>query len=110
MTLYWGARHLQDIYMYDLPLQWQQAYPGFKFIPVLSQPSPEDHWTGRVGHVQDYVLEDHADVSDLQVYACGSPAMVEDAHKKLVAAGLPNDEFYSDAFTFARDAHAKAAP
>ena len=110
MTLYWGARHLQDIYMYDLPLQWQQAYPGFKFIPVLSQPSPEDHWTGRVGHVQDCVLEDHADVSDLQVYACGSPAMVEDAHKKLVAAGLPNDEFYSDAFTFARDAHAKAAP
>jgi CDP-4-dehydro-6-deoxyglucose reductase len=110
MTLYWGARHLQDIYMYDLPLQWQQAHPGFKFIPVLSQPSPEDHWTGRVGHVQDCVLEDHPDVADLQVYACGSPAMVEDAHKKLVAAGLPNDEFYSDAFTFARDAHAKAAP
>ncbi len=29
--------------------------------------------------------------------------MVEDAHKKLVAAGLPNDDFFSDAFTFARD-------
>ncbi len=110
MTLYWGARHLQDIYMYDLPLQWQQAHPSFKFIPVLSQPSPEDHWTGRVGHVQDCVLEDHVDVANLQVYACGSPAMVENAHKKLVAAGLPNDEFYSDAFTFARDALAKAAP
>jgi CDP-4-dehydro-6-deoxyglucose reductase len=110
MTLYWGARHLQDIYMYDLPLTWQQAHANFTFVPVLSQPSPEDHWTGRVGHVQDCVLADHPDVSGLQVYACGSPGMVEDAHKKLVAAGLPDEEFYSDAFTFARDTHAKAAP
>lgn len=103
LTLYWGARHLSDIYMYDLPLQWQQQHAHFKFVPVLSQPGTEDHWTGRIGHVQDCVLEDFADVSGVQVYACGSPSMVEDAHKKLVAAGLPDEEFYSDAFTFARD-------
>jgi CDP-4-dehydro-6-deoxyglucose reductase, E3 len=103
LTLYWGARHLPDIYMYDLPLKWQAAHPNFKFVPVLSQPSPEDNWTGRVGHVQDCVLQDRADVSGVQVYACGSPKMVEDAHKKLVGAGLPDEEFYSDAFTFARD-------
>ena len=103
LTLYWGARRLSDIYMYDLPLQWQAAYPRFKFIPVLSQPETEDRWTGRVGHVQDCVLQDYTDMSDKQVYACGSPNMVEDAHKKLVAAGLSNDEFFSDAFTFARD-------
>ena len=103
LTLYWGARRLPDIYMFDLPMQWQQAHPNFKFVPVLSQPSAEDQWTGRTGHVQDCVLQDQADISGVQVYACGSPSMVEDAHKKLVAAGLPNDEFYSDAFTFARD-------
>lgn len=103
LTLYWGARHLPDIYMYDLPLEWQKAHPNFKFVPVLSQPNAADHWTGRVGHVQDCVLQDHADVSGVQVYACGSPSMVEAAHKKLVAAGLPNDDFFSDAFTFARD-------
>jgi CDP-4-dehydro-6-deoxyglucose reductase len=103
LTLYWGARHLPDIYMFDLPLQWQQTHGNFKFVPVLSQPGDADHWTGRVGHVQDCVLEDFADVSGVQVYACGSPSMVEDAHKKLVAAGLPDEEFYSDAFTFARD-------
>lgn len=103
LTLYWGARHLPDIYMYDLPLEWQKAHPNFKFVPVLSQPNAADHWTGRVGHVQDCVLQDHADVSGVQVYACGSPSMVEAAHNKLVAAGLPNDDFFSDAFTFARD-------
>lgn len=103
LTLYWGARHLPDIYMYDLPVQWQQTHPNFKFVPVLSQASAADSWKGRVGHVQDCVLQDHVDVSGVQVYACGSPSMVEDAHKKLVAAGLPNDDFFSDAFTFARD-------
>jgi len=103
LTLYWGARHLPDMYMYDLPLKWQATHPNFKFVPVLSQPSPADNWTGRVGHVQDCVLQDHADVSGVQVYACGSPKMVEDAHKTLVGAGLPDEEFYSDAFTFARD-------
>jgi len=103
LTLYWGARHLPDIYLYDLPMQWQQAHGNFKFVPVLSQPGVADHWTGRVGHVQDCVLEDFADVSGVQVYACGSPSMVENAHRQLVAAGLPDEEFYSDAFTFARD-------
>lgn len=103
LTLYWGARHLSDMYMYDLPMQWQQTHANFKFVPVLSQPGPEDRWTGRIGHVQDCVLVDHVQVNDLQVYACGSPSMVENAHKKLVAAGLPDEDFFSDAFTFARD-------
>lgn len=103
LTLYWGARHLSDMYMYDLPRQWQETHANFKFVPVLSRPGPADGWTGRTGHVQDCVLDDHSQVSDLQVYACGSPSMVENAHQKLVAAGLPDEEFFSDAFTFARD-------
>ena len=109
ITLYWGARHLQDIYMYELPQTWAREHANFKFVPVLSQPGPEDNWTGRVGHVQDCVLHDQNNIANLQVYACGSPAMVEDAHKKLVAAGLPDEEFYSDAFTFARDQNKPAA-
>jgi len=104
MALYWGARQLSDIYMYDLPQQWQSQHANFKFVPVLSQPAAEDNWQGRLGHVQDCVLQDFGDVSGLEVYACGSPAMVEEAHRKLVASGLPNEEFFSDAFTFARDA------
>ena len=103
ITLYWGARHKADIYMYELPLQWAKDHPNFKFVPVLSKPTAEDNWSGRVGHVQDCVLEDHFDIANAEVYACGSPAMVEEAHKRLVSAGLPDEAFYSDAFTFARD-------
>jgi CDP-4-dehydro-6-deoxyglucose reductase len=103
ITLYWGGRQRQDLYMLELPMKWAAEHPTFRFVPVLSQLAPEDHWTGRTGHVQDCALADHPDLHDVQVYACGSPAMVNDAHRVLVAAGLPEDEFFSDAFTPARD-------
>ncbi len=109
ITLYWGGRHKGDLYMFDLPQKWAAEHANFKFVPVLSQPSAEDQWTGRTGHVQDCALADHPNLAECQVYACGSPAMVAEAHRTLVEAGLPDEEFYSDAFTFAKDAQAKTA-
>ncbi|MCU0840435.1 MAG: CDP-6-deoxy-delta-3,4-glucoseen reductase [Thiobacillaceae bacterium] len=100
MVLYWGARTLQDLYLAELPGQWQSARANFSFVPVLSRPAPEDRWPGRTGHVQAAVLADFADLSGCQVYACGSPAMVDAARKDFLAHGLPEDEFYSDAFNF----------
>lgn len=107
ITLYWGGRHKGDLYMYDLPLKWQAEHANFKFVPVLSQPDASDAWTGATGHVQDHVLKDVAKLAGVEVYACGSPAMVGEAHKVLVAGGLPEDAFFSDAFTFAKDAKSK---
>jgi CDP-4-dehydro-6-deoxyglucose reductase len=109
MTLYWGARNRNDIYMPELPEQWAREHPNFRFVPVLSEAAPEDHWQGRTGLVNDAVLQDLPDLSAYQVYACGAPAMVEAAHPVFVAQGLPEDEFYSDAFVFSADAKAKKA-
>jgi CDP-4-dehydro-6-deoxyglucose reductase len=103
ITLYWGGRHRQDLYMLELPRQWEQSHANFRFVPVLSQPAPEDQWTGRTGHVQDCALADHPDMAGFEVYACGSPAMVNEAHRLLVKAGLPEEAFFSDAFTPAKD-------
>lgn len=100
MVLYWGARTLRDLYLPQLPAQWQAAQANFSFVPVLSRPAPEDRWPGRAGHVQTAVLADFNDLSGCQVYACGSPAMVDAARKDFLARGLPEDEFYSDAFNF----------
>ncbi|TCS73367.1 CDP-4-dehydro-6-deoxyglucose reductase [Sulfuritortus calidifontis] len=97
-VLYWGARKLEDMYLAALPGQWQEQHRNFSFIPVLSQ--PDAGWPGRTGHVQDAVLADFSDLSGYQVYACGAPSMVEAAHKALTARGLPEDEFFSDAFNF----------
>lgn len=100
MVLYWGARTLADLYMPELPGLWQQGHDNFSFVPVLSQPKDTDNWPGRTGHVHQAVLADIADLSGWQVYACGAPAMVEAAKKDFMARGLPEDEFYSDAFSF----------
>lgn len=100
MVLYWGARTLSDLYMPELPGQWQQVHSNFTFIPVLSEPKPEDKWDGRTGLVHEAIMKDFPDLSGYQVYACGSPPMVEAAHQAFTKQGLPEDEFLSDAFLF----------
>lgn len=99
MHLYWGVRILADLYMLDLAKQWQAR--GVKFTPVLSEPQAEDNWQGRRGFVHQAVLDDYSDLSGHQVYACGAPVVVESAHRDFTTLrGLPNGEFFSDAFTF----------
>ena len=61
---------------------------------------PADNWQGRTGFVHQAVLDDFADLSGYQVYACGAPAMTDIARQSFVEErGLPEDEFYCDAFT-----------
>jgi len=71
---------------------------------VISNAEAEDQWTGRTGFVHQAVLEDHPDLSGFQVYACGAPIVVESAQRDYVAkGGLPNEEFFADAFTSEAD-------
>ena len=100
MVLYWGNRTSADLYMAELAGSWQQEHDNFTFIPVLSEAQPADNWNGRAGLVHQAVLQDFDDLSGYQVYACGTPAMVEAAHKDFTRLrSLPEDEFFSDAFT-----------
>jgi CDP-4-dehydro-6-deoxyglucose reductase/3-phenylpropionate/trans-cinnamate dioxygenase ferredoxin reductase subunit len=97
LHLYWGARRAEDLYLADLPARWASRYPWFRYTPVLS--APHNGWTGQVGHVQQAVLADYPDLSDHDVYACGNPAMTQQARIELTsAAGLPETRFHSDAF------------
>ncbi|MCB6183852.1 CDP-6-deoxy-delta-3,4-glucoseen reductase [Leeia sp. TBRC 13508] len=104
MVFYWGARQPKDLYMFDLALKWQQENPNFTFIPVVSDATADDNWAGRTGFVHQAVLDDFADLSGYQVYACGAPVVVEAAHNSFIQTrNLPEDEFYSDAFFLAKD-------
>jgi len=101
MVLYWGAKTPADLYFAGLPEKWQQEHDNFKFIPVLSEPKPEHHWQGRTGLVTDAISQDHQKLDGYQVYACGSPAMIDAGREAFIAKGLPEDQYYSDAFLFA---------
>jgi CDP-4-dehydro-6-deoxyglucose reductase, E3 len=102
IILYRGARQLQDLYMHDLCEKWAEFAPNIKYIPVLSEPAETDDWQGRTGLVHQAVLNDVKDLSGFQAYVCGAPGMCEVAHTSLVQQGLNVDEFFSDAFTFAK--------
>jgi CDP-4-dehydro-6-deoxyglucose reductase len=102
ITLYWGVRALVDLYLPDLPAKWQREHEGFTFIPVLSDPDPDDDWRGRTGFVHQAVLDDFDDLSGFQAYACGGPAMIDVARKTFVETrGLSPDDFFADSFTYA---------
>ena len=103
IILYRGARQLQDLYMHELCEKWAEFIPHLTYIPVISEPQGDD-WQGRVGLVHEAVLADIKDLSSYQAYVCGAPGMCEVAHTTFVAQGLLADEFFSDAFTFAKPA------
>ncbi len=100
MVLYWGAKTRSGLYLADLPAQWQREHGNFRFIPVLSEPGPDDPWSGRTGLAHQAVLADFADLSGYEVYACGAPPMIEAAKRDFMASGLPEEAFHSDAFAF----------
>lgn len=101
ITLYWGARTAEWLYQHEIAQSWQSALPGFRYIPVISDTRPDDGWMGRRGLAHEAVLADFADLSQYEVYACGAPPMIEAARNSFTCErGLPNNAFYSDAFTF----------
>jgi CDP-4-dehydro-6-deoxyglucose reductase len=109
VTLYWGGRKRVDLYMADLCEQWAREHAWFKFVPVLSEPSPECRWDGRRGFVHQAVMDDLRDLSEYQVYACGTPAMVDAARRDFIESRhLSAHEFYADSFLTAKEKAATA--
>ncbi|MEO5658825.1 MAG: CDP-6-deoxy-delta-3,4-glucoseen reductase [Polaromonas sp.] len=111
-VLYWGGRRPPDLYMNDWVLARVAEMPNLSYVPVISNALPEDDWTGRTGFVHQAVLDDFADLSSHQVYACGAPVVVESARGDYSAlAGLPAEEFFADPFTTEADkASAESRP
>ncbi|RZA13079.1 MAG: CDP-6-deoxy-delta-3,4-glucoseen reductase, partial [Lysobacteraceae bacterium] len=104
VTLYWGGRRPGDLYMDAWVRERAAELPNLTYVPVISNALPEDNWTGRTGFVHRAVLEDFADLSGHQVYACGAPIVVDSARAEYTAqGGLPMDEFYADSFTTEAD-------
>ena len=101
IELYWGARNRAGIYLHELAAHWATELTTLRYVPVLSAPAANDSWTGRTGLVHEELMNDHPDLSGFQVYICGAPAMVDAARADFAKAGLPDDEYFADAFSFA---------
>jgi CDP-4-dehydro-6-deoxyglucose reductase, E3 len=91
VTVFWGGRTLEDFYFDPQSIQ-----AGQRFVPVLSRAAVG--WAGVSGYVQNALLATQPDLDHTAVYACGSDAMIRSAKASLLAAGLPDNRFFADAF------------
>ena len=90
ITVYWGAREIKDFYI-DL-----STYKNLTYHLILSKETRS--WNGRIGYVQDNMINDFQNLTDVVVYACGSSNMISDAKYNLALNGHPPEQFFSDAF------------
>ena len=102
--LYWGARHTRDLYEEELVLGWVRAHPQLKFTGVLSEATAAEAAHHRAGWVHEAVLADYPDLTGLEVYAAGPPAMIEAMRASFPRHGLPRERLYFDSFDYAPDA------
>ena len=105
VTLYWGVRTVEDIYMKFWLEAFSQNNLWFDFTVVLSE--PDDTWGGRKGFVHQAVMDDHNDLSNFEVYASGPPQMITAATETFTKKGLNPDNFYFDSFDYSSDSLAR---
>lgn len=102
MHIYWGVQSFEDLYMHELPLKWAEENEHITYTPVLSHPKSEDNWTGRTGFVHAAIINDFDDLSGYDIYAGGPPQMVNAGFEAFAEMGLPPEQYFSDAFEYAK--------
>ena len=91
VSIYWGGRTLQDLYMNRF-----DSEASCRYVPVLSRGAAG--WSGATGYVQDILMKDGLNHDETIIFACGSDAMIHSARDLLIESGLPERQFLSDAF------------
>lgn len=101
VAFYWGVRARRDLYARAWLEARQHNHPALRFVPVLSEPMPEDGWSGRTGFVHEAALADSIELSAYDVYLAGPPAMVEAGRRALITGGADAGRLYHDPFDYA---------
>jgi Na+-transporting NADH:ubiquinone oxidoreductase subunit F len=100
---YWyGARSLREVFYEDEFRAIEKDFPNFKFNLALSEPLPEDNWTGYTGFIHKVLLENylcqHEEPEDIEYYFCGPPQMNSAVIKTLDVMGVPKENIAFDDF------------
>ena len=102
VTFWYGARSLREMF-YDEDFKAIAAeFPNFKYNVALSEPLPEDNWTGPTGFIHQVVydnyLSKHEDPTEIEYYMCGPPMMISAVDKMLYDQGVDKDMIAYDEF------------
>ena len=100
---YWyGARSKKEIFYEEDFREIEKQFPNFSFHIALSDPQPEDNWTGYVGFIHqviyDNYLKDHDAPEDIEYYMCGPGPMANAVKMMLEDLGVPRSQLFFDDF------------
>ena len=68
------------------------------FIPILSRAADDDQWDGKKGRVTNLIEEVIPERAEIDVYICGSPAMVQSCVDLLLRKGIAEERIMYDKF------------
>jgi len=100
---YWyGARSKNEIFYEEDFEAIAREFPNFSFHIALSEPLPEDNWTGYVGFIHqviyDNYLKNHEAPEDIEYYMCGPGPMANAVKIMLDNLGVPKEMLMFDDF------------
>jgi Na+-transporting NADH:ubiquinone oxidoreductase subunit F len=102
VSFWYGGRSLRELFYVEEFRKIEAEFPNFKFNLVLSEPLPEDNWTGLKGFVHqalyDNYLSKHEDPEEIEYYFCGPPMMNAAVLKMLDEMGVPPENVMFDDF------------
>ena len=102
MSYWYGARSLTEMFYTDEFDVLAEQYDNFDWHVALSDPMPDDNWTGETGFIHNVVLEnylkDHPNPEDCEYYLCGPPPMVAAVLTMLDDLGVEPENILLDDF------------
>jgi Na+-transporting NADH:ubiquinone oxidoreductase subunit F len=102
ITFWYGARSWREVFYYEEFIDIQNNFPNFTFNLALSDPQPEDNWTGHKGFIHqiiyDNYLSKHEEPEEIDYYLCGPPMMNSAVNKMLYDLGVPDENVLFDDF------------
>jgi len=102
MTFWYGARSLRELFYKEDYDMLQNENENFKWHVALSDPQPEDNWSGMTGFIHNVLyenyLKDHPAPEDCEFYMCGPPMMNAAVIKMLKSLGVEDDNILLDDF------------
>lgn len=100
---YWyGARSKREMFYTEDFENIEKNFSNFKYNVALSEPLPEDSWTGYEGFIHNVVyenyLKNHKEPEEIEYYLCGPPMMISAVQKMLDSLGVPPEMIAFDSF------------
>ena len=102
MTFWYGARSMREVFYKEHFDKLQAEHPNFKWFLALSDPKPEDNWTGYTGFIHqvlfEHYIKDHPAPEDCEFYMCGPPVMNAAVINMLINQGVERTSIFLDDF------------